>query len=89
MLDKETNESRSMMCLYADGTNSGLRRVASATSEATYDELLHNRRRFITPEAIRLRGALDEVAQLIAPSSSDEMESFAAGEGMRREPIEG
>lgn len=53
MLDKDTIERRIMMCLYAYGTNTGLRRVASATSEATYDELLHIRRRFITPEAIR------------------------------------
>lgn len=53
MLDKETIERRVMYCLYAYGTNTGLRRVASATSEATYDELLHIRKRFITPEAIR------------------------------------
>lgn len=53
MLDKETIERRIMYCLYAYGTNTGLRRVASATSEATYDELLHIRKRFITPEAIR------------------------------------
>ncbi len=53
MLDKETIERRIMYCLYAYGTNTGIRRVASATSEATYDELLHIRKRFITPEAIR------------------------------------
>jgi len=52
-LPKETRDSRLLLCLYGLGTNAGLKRVASATSGVSYDELLHIRRRYIDPPSLK------------------------------------
>jgi TnpA family transposase len=41
-----------LLCLYGLGTNAGLKRVAGATTDASYEELLHVHRRFIEAGAL-------------------------------------
>lgn len=45
--------TRLLLSLYALGTNTGLKRISAATSNATYDQLLHVRRRFIDSQSMR------------------------------------
>lgn len=52
-LPKTTLDERLLLCLYGLGTNAGLKRIASGTSNVSYDELLHVRRRFIHAAALR------------------------------------
>jgi len=52
-LPRETRDSRLLLSLYGLGTNAGLKRVASATAEVSYDELLHIRRRYIDPPSLK------------------------------------
>lgn len=53
VLDPGILSRRLLLCLYALGTNAGLKRLAAGAPDVTYDELLHVRRRFIHPEALR------------------------------------
>lgn len=46
-------QPRLLLCLYALGTNTGLKRMASGQEEATHKDLLYVRRRFITAEQLR------------------------------------
>ncbi|MFM7530135.1 MAG: Tn3 family transposase, partial [Nodosilinea sp.] len=46
-------QKRLLLCLYALGTNTGLKRVSTATPEVSRDELRYVRRRFIQPELLR------------------------------------
>jgi TnpA family transposase len=46
-------QKRLLLCLYALGTNTGLKRVSAATPEISRDELRYVRRRFIQPELLR------------------------------------
>ena len=52
-LSKEVLDRRLLLCLYAIGTNAGLKRVAGATPDVSYEELLHVHRRFIHAPALR------------------------------------
>ncbi len=52
-LSKETLDRRLLLCLYALGTNAGIKRVAGATPDVSYEELLHVHRRFIHAPALR------------------------------------
>lgn len=52
-LPKAVLEQRLLLCLYGLGTNAGLKRVAGATTDASYEELLHVHRRFIHAGALR------------------------------------
>lgn len=51
-LPKADIDKRLLLCLYGLGTNAGLKRIAAA-GNASYEELLHIRRRFIYPAALR------------------------------------
>ena len=53
VLPRETRDGRLLLCLSGLGTNAGLKRVASATSGVSYDELLHIRRRYIDPPSLK------------------------------------
>src|SRR3546814_11992737 len=46
-LSKAALAQRPLLCLYGLGTNAGLKRVAGATPDVSYEELLHVHRRFI------------------------------------------
>ena len=52
-IDQGALNQRLLLCLYALGTNAGIKRISAATSNATYDQLLHVRRRFIDAESMR------------------------------------
>ena len=52
-LSREMLDRRLLLCLYGLGTNAGLKRVAGATPDVSYDELLHVHRRFIHAPALR------------------------------------
>lgn len=52
-LARETLDRRLLLCLYALGTNAGIKRVAGATPDVSYEELLHVHRRFIHAPALR------------------------------------
>lgn len=52
-LSREALDRRLLLCLYGLGTNAGLKRVAGATADVSYDELLHVHRRFIHAPALR------------------------------------
>ena len=52
-LSKAALDRRLLLCLYGLGTNAGLKRVAGATPDVTYEELLHVHRRFIHAPALR------------------------------------
>jgi TnpA family transposase len=52
-LDRETLQKRLLLCLYGLGTNTGLRRLASADPHTTYSDLRYVRRRYINKEQIR------------------------------------
>ena len=42
-----------MLDLFAEGTNTGIRRVANANNQCSYDELLYVRKTYFSPEALR------------------------------------
>src|SRR5262249_38037721 len=52
-----------LLCLYALGTNTGLKRLASADPNTTYSDLRYVRRRYITKEQVR--AAIAAVANAI------------------------
>src|SRR3546814_6832357 len=52
-LSKAALAQRLLLCLYGLGTNAGPKRVAGATPDVSYEELLHVHRRFIHAPALR------------------------------------
>src|SRR3546814_8075578 len=46
-LPKTALDQRLLLCLYGLGTNAGLQRIAGATPDVSYEELLHVHRRFV------------------------------------------
>ena len=62
-IDQSALNQRLLLCLYALGTNAGIKRISAATSNATYDQLLHVRRRFI--DAASMRQANRQIANAI------------------------
>jgi TnpA family transposase len=60
VLDRTTLQRRLLLCLYGLGTNTGLKRVATAEQGVSYKELLYVRQRFITKTALR-----DAIAQVV------------------------
>ncbi len=52
-LPRNLRDRRLLLCLYALGTNAGLKRVAAGISDFSYEELKHVRRRYIDPAALR------------------------------------
>lgn len=58
-LDKEILQERLILSLFALGTNTGLKRIASGNNHVKYKDLLYIRRKFITKE--NLRNAISKV----------------------------
>jgi TnpA family transposase len=52
-LEPETLQRRLLLCLYALGTNTGLKRIAAGEYEETFEDLRYVRRRFITRDHLR------------------------------------
>ena len=63
VLERQTLQKRLLLCLYALGTNAGLKRLAGADAASTYADLRHVRRRYLTKEQVR--AAIAEVANAI------------------------
>ena len=59
-LSQEALQKRLLLCLFALGTNTGLKRIAVSGHEASYKELLHTRHTFLEKNA--LREAIAQVA---------------------------
>ncbi|HAB39517.1 MAG TPA: Tn3 family transposase [Rhodobacteraceae bacterium] len=53
VLSPMVRDRRLLLCLYGLGTNAGLKRISSGVPDVSYDELLHIRRRYIYPAALR------------------------------------
>ena len=52
-LEKEVLRYRLLLCLYAIGTNTGLKCISSANDNAQYSELRYVKRRFLTVDNVR------------------------------------
>jgi hypothetical protein len=53
-ISRDTLQFRMLLCLYAIGTNTGLKCLSSANESVSYDDLRYVKRRFITVENVRL-----------------------------------
>lgn len=53
-IPREILQFRILLCLYAMGTNTGLKCVSSANESVSYDDLRYVKRRYITVENVRL-----------------------------------
>ena len=62
-LDRAALQARLLRCVYGLGTNTGLKRMATGSPDATYKELLYVRRRFLQRDA--LRGAIARTVDAI------------------------
>ncbi|MFL5704032.1 MAG: Tn3 family transposase [Ktedonobacteraceae bacterium] len=62
-LDRETLQKRLLLCLYAMGTNTGLKRVSQGNHGQSYSELLYTRRRYF--HADHVRAAIVDIANAI------------------------
>ncbi len=54
VLDQDTLQRRLLLCLHGLGTNAGLKRMCSGSSEHRYTDLLYVRRRYILKEHLRV-----------------------------------
>jgi len=52
-LDRETLRARILLCIHGIGTNTGLQRMSSITTETTYKDLAYTYRRFFTIDNLR------------------------------------
>lgn len=59
-LDQDTIQKRLLLCLFALGTNAGLKRIAVSGEEASYKELLHIRHSFLEKNILR-----EAIAQVV------------------------
>lgn len=60
ILDQDTIQKRLLLCLFALGTNAGLKRIAASGQEASYKELLHIRHSFLEKNTLR-----EAIAQVV------------------------
>ncbi len=62
-LDRLALQKRLLLCLYALGTNTGLKRMSGGDANENYKDLLYIRRRFLNSDA--MRNAIGQVANAI------------------------
>jgi TnpA family transposase len=62
-LDADQLTKRLLLCIFAYGTNTGLKRISASNPEITYEELRHIRRRYLTKTNVR--AAIAEVINAI------------------------
>ena len=60
ILPQDTIQKRLLLCLFALGTNTGIKRIAASSHDASYKELLHIKHSFLEKNA--LREAIAQVA---------------------------
>lgn len=63
MLDRATLQRRLLLCLYALGTNTGLKRISAGRDDESYRDLTYVRRRFLQRE--NLRAAIADVVNAL------------------------
>jgi len=51
-MSRERLQQRLLLCLYGQGTNAGLKRMAASNRDVSYSDLLYVRRRFIEKSAL-------------------------------------
>lgn len=52
-IDAASLRKRQLLCLYALGSNTGIKRTSAAIDDVSYEQLLHVNRRFIDAEAVQ------------------------------------
>ena len=62
-LDADQLTKRLLLCIFAYGTNTGLKRIAASNPDITYEELRHIRRRYLTKTNVR--AAIAEVINAV------------------------
>ncbi len=62
-LDADQLTKRLLLCIFAYGTNTGLKRIAASNPDITYEELRHIRRRYLTKTNVR--AAIAEVVNAV------------------------
>lgn len=62
-LDEDQLIKRLLLCIFAYGTNTGLKRIAASNPDITYEELRHIRRRYLTK--MNVRTAIAEVINAV------------------------
>jgi TnpA family transposase len=65
ILDGELLQKRLLLCLYALGSNTGLKRVSAANEDASHSDLNYVKRRYINEEGIKA-AIVDVVNEIIA-----------------------
>lgn len=65
ILDGELLQKRLLLCLYALGSNTGLKRISAANEDASHSDLNYVKRRFITEEGVKA-AIVDVVNEIIA-----------------------
>ncbi len=70
-LEPETLKKRLLLCIFAYGTNTGLKRISASNPEVTYEELRYVKRRYLTKTNLRI--ALTEVVNTILKERQEEI----------------
>lgn len=65
ILDGELLQKRLLLCLYALGSNTGLKRISAANEDASHSDLNYVKRRFINEEGVKA-AIIDVVNEIIA-----------------------
>lgn len=65
ILDGELLQKRLLLCLYALGSNTGLKRISAANEDASHSDLNYVKRRFINEEGVKA-AIVDVVNEIIA-----------------------
>lgn len=63
IIGKADLRKRLLLCLYAIGSNTGLKRISAANADATYEDLRYIKRRFI--HVVNVRAAIVEIVNAI------------------------
>ena len=65
ILDGELLQKRLLLCLYALGSNTGLKRISAANEDASHSDLKYIKRRFINEEGVKV-AITDVINEIIA-----------------------
>ena len=81
-LDPMTLKRRLLLCIYGMGTNTGLKRISAATTDVSYDQLMHVKRRFIDMPTLKEANRLlaNEILAVRDPDLWGEMGTGSASD---------
>lgn len=69
-LDSDQLKKRLLLCIFAYGTNTGLKRISASNPEVTYEDLRYIRRRYLTKTNLRM--VISEVVNAILKERQEE-----------------